>query len=769
MATVTRPRTPGPWTALVILAGLNLILFGDVLFNGGGRILSSEQNDLFLHFSVWRQFALDQLRQGHFPLWNPHYLCGSPFLGNFESALFYPLFWLGAWTGLPLALNLALISHVLLAGFFTFLWAQNRGLSFQGSLLAGIVFMWGGAFYLHLYAGHLPNLTVMSWAPLYLLALDKLLEEKGKTWFFWGVLSLSMQVLGGHPQYVYFTSILGIFYIAFSWRGKVVRTLGRLACIYIGASLITATQWGPGLEAYLESARSIPMDPDSAKAFSFPPENILTLFLPDLFGNLHSSPYWGRWYLWEVSLFMGLAPSILALVAVFAPQKDKSRMLALVGITFVLSLGAFTPLFAVLEWLPGLGGIRGFCKFDFLVALFLALFAGKGWDQLKDGTQPRRLAQWVLGAASLLFLTAWGIKGSMTEGEDGTWGRFFSGLPWLFKTVKAMDPEPRARYIQTAGEQAFHSLFWAGVLCLFFAVLCLARKWRPSLLYGVLFMAILELFLFARANRPTFEFHDLQSRFDQVRSLYQKDPGDYRVYGSANAAMGMGGYDIWEDEPMVPLRYAQFICRTQGIPEDKFFSTAPVFTHFNKIFSLVRLKYLLNWGPKGLESYPVPFQPLSRMSLMSRWEVVERGRTLDRLLDKDFDFREKVLLSKGPGLPVGKGKAEGRVEWKDLTTDSIEVTVEVPKPEILLVTDNYAKGWKVEVLADSSQREYEVMSGDHFLRAVPLPAGHHHFKMVYRPWTFAVGKWVSILSCLLFGAMFLSWRRSSRRPQGRST
>jgi hypothetical protein len=628
--------------------------------------------------------------------------------------------------------------------------------------------MWGGAFYLHLYAGHLPNLTVMAWAPLYFLALDKLLEDEGKSWLFLGVLALSMQVLGGHPQYVYFTSILGLFYVLLSSREKTIRSWTRFFSIYVGTALVTVAQWGPGLEAYMESARRIPMDPASAKAFSFPPENILTLFLPDLFGTLHSSPYWGRWYLWEVSLFMGMIPFVLAFLGLFKRGKERSKFVVLLVIAFILSLGAFTPLFMILEWLPGFKGIRGFCKFDFLVALFLALFAGHGWDQLKDGTQPRRLAQWVLGAASLLFLTAWGIKGSMGEGADGTWGRFFSGLSWLARTVKVMDPGPRTRYIQTAGEQAFQSLLWAGVLCLFFAALCLTRKWRPSLLYGVLFLAVLQLLFFARANRPTFEFRDLQNRSDQVRALYQKDPGDYRVYGSADAAMGMGGYDIWEDEPMAPLRYAQFLCRAEGIPENRFFSTATLFTHFNKTFSLVRLKYLLSWGSKGLETYPLPFQPFPRMSLVTRWEVAEGDRSLDRLLEKDFDLHGTILLPKEPGLPATKGKAEGRVEWKDLSTDSIEIVVEALKPEILLVTDNYAKGWKAMALADSSQQKYEVMPGDHFLRAIPLNNGHHHFLLAYRPLGFIVGKWVSILSCLLFVAMFLSWRRSSHRPQGRS-
>src|SRR5882724_11955019 len=56
---------------------LNVLLFGDVFWGEGHRMLSSSQADLFLHFAAWRQFAFDELRQGHLVLWNPHYLCGA--------------------------------------------------------------------------------------------------------------------------------------------------------------------------------------------------------------------------------------------------------------------------------------------------------------------------------------------------------------------------------------------------------------------------------------------------------------------------------------------------------------------------------------------------------------------------------------------------------------------------------------------------------------------------------------------------------------------
>src|SRR5579863_5350243 len=107
---------------------LNLFLFGDILWKGGDLVLSSSQADLFLHFVAWRQFAFDQLRHGHLTLWNPYYLCGAPFLGNFESGLLYPPNLIYLILPLGLAINTGIILHVFFAGFFTYLWANYRGL-----------------------------------------------------------------------------------------------------------------------------------------------------------------------------------------------------------------------------------------------------------------------------------------------------------------------------------------------------------------------------------------------------------------------------------------------------------------------------------------------------------------------------------------------------------------------------------------------------------------------------------------------------------------
>ncbi len=45
-------------------------------------------------FYPWRLFAARTMRSGELALWNPHQMCGYPFVGNGQSALFYPPNWL---------------------------------------------------------------------------------------------------------------------------------------------------------------------------------------------------------------------------------------------------------------------------------------------------------------------------------------------------------------------------------------------------------------------------------------------------------------------------------------------------------------------------------------------------------------------------------------------------------------------------------------------------------------------------------------------------
>lgn len=743
---------------------LNFFLFGDLFWKGSSQVLSSSQTDLYFHFAAWRQFAFEQLRQGHLALWNPHYLCGAPFLGGFEAALLYPPNWLHLILPLGPALNLSVVLHVVLAGFFTYLWAIHRGQHPLAAFTAGALFMWGGAYFLHLFAGHLPNLCAMVWAPLIFLSVDGLIEKVTARWIFLGIFAVSMQILAGHPQYVYFTVIIvGIYALAHLQDSPQKGGLAvSLIAIYGGAALLTAIQLWTGIEAFLECGRNIPIEFNSARSFSFPPENALTLFLPDFFGNLSNATYWGRWYLWEVSLYMGVVGSFLVILGLsFQASSKKWKLLMVAGIAFLFSLGAFTPLYRFFyEMVPLFKNFRGICKFDYLTALLMALLAGSGMDQLLRYKQiPRWTFLFALSTGIVLALGGTLVYLSAQNPGSGYWNEWFTSIQWLKKNLVLIGDAPRQTYVLQAGLQSAHALWIGGgtfLMVTLFLKLPVSSFQRSLALVG---LCLLELFIFARANRPTFDLSSLEKKFEAVRDFHFKNPGDYRVYGTGSASLVTGLDDIWEDEPMVLGRYGRFVCRSQNLSENQLFSVVPIFRKFPPQLGMLRLKYRIFMNEEPVRIAPFPFKDLPRMQLMNDFQVIPGSKQLlDEMFTDSFDASQRLFLESDP-LPLpAPGKVEGTVVWKDLSTDQIEITADLPKAELLLVTDNYSQGWHAKALSDSIQDRYQVMPADYFLRAIPLSQGKHHFILEYRPEIFKIGKWVSIVSGILYVVMLLGWR-----------
>jgi hypothetical protein len=212
---------------------------------------------------------------------------------------------------------------------------------------------------------------------------------------------------------------------------------------------------------------------------------------------------------------------------------------------------------------------------------------------------------------------------------------------------------------------------------------------------------------------------------------------------------------------MVPSRYAQFVCYSQGIAENRLFSVSPVFTHINQIFGLLRLKYLLSDDGARLNVQPLPYPVMPRMALIYHWSV-ERDSSIElkTITNKAFNPTRQVLLETEPRLSLEPQDKTPSLHWIDQSTDEVEVQAKTSHPCVLLVTDNYSSGWRAYSLPDSSQKDYSVLPGDYFLRAVPLKTGYHHFVLRYRPGIFDIGKWVSLLSCFLYVAILLHlWRR----------
>jgi len=765
--------------AAAILAALVLAAFPETLFAPGDLVLSKPHGDLQNQFVAWREFAFSQLRHGNLPLWNPHIYCGTPFLGGFQSGLLYPLNFGYLFLPLAKAINFGIALHVFLAGFFMCLWAKRRGLSFLACLFCGALWMFCGEHFLHVMAGHLDRLIATAWIPLLFLAIDGLFKERRAGWILLGVLTISMMILGGDPQYVFYTAVAAAIYCALCLVRAEKRTKIALGLVVLcaGGAAIGAVQLWTGIEATGESVRHAGGVPYwFASMFSFPPENFLTLLAPGFFGDVKHFNYWGRYYWWEMCLFIGVTGFLLAIYGAAAGDRARRRFsVTMALLLLILALGADTPLFrALYDWAPGFNRFRGMSKFSVLASAFLVMLAGIGLDRL---VRTAKVKRW-LAIAPICLAAALGIAAAWTSaaparGQPGT--LWWSAMRAVGDTgIHTREGDIRESYLPPslykdaafafeAQVRASMSLAVAAIPCAIagFALLLLRSSRKLALLLAI--VGISEMLLFAWSAETHFDLAECHPPF--LKSLFESHPGDYRVFHPAmvDSAMSFGACDIWGYSPLLPGRYAEYMAFSQGEDPD----TATSYLNFRSIpsvYKMFRLRYLIGTDDSLPIIQEVP-DPMPHVALIREYAVLTNRDAIFRAMSApSFDPARKVILEAEPDPKPAPSSEPEDVRVIESGTDFLKITAALDKPAILLVTDNYARGWRAGSLPGSSQSQYRVMPANYTLRAIPLSAGKHRILLEYMPTGFRVGRWISIASAALYLAA-VAWALAKHRKR----
>ncbi|MBI5796141.1 MAG: hypothetical protein HZA47_07510, partial [Planctomycetes bacterium] len=415
----TRAWSKYDWFAILTLFLLTLAYFYNVVVPDDSSVLSDQNMDTRHQLFYWRYFGFNTLAKGVLPLWNPYIYGGTPFVGGLQSAIFYPLNLIYLIFPIHVAINYSIILHVFLSGVFTYLYLRfiklnpkseivrqsahdevrnpqlySDTLSRSSCLVSSIIFMFCAPQIFHVYPGHLPNLCTMIWLPLILLFSELFIRNRNFLYAFFGGVAVAFNILAGHPQYFFYTAIAVTAYFIIriiqefgehkNWKYVGYHASGVFVIYTIGV-LLTAIQLLPAFEMIKHSTRQT-LSYEWVGQFSFAPENFITLFIPEFFGDSLKTPYWGRYYLWEMSLYVGIIPLILfALASFYNRNKFTKTFLIMALITAILALGKFTPLFKILYAIvPGFNMFRGNSKFIFIVAFSLSVLSGFGFEYLQN-------------------------------------------------------------------------------------------------------------------------------------------------------------------------------------------------------------------------------------------------------------------------------------------------------------------------------------------------------------------------------------------------
>ncbi|MDP7037630.1 MAG: YfhO family protein [Myxococcota bacterium] len=742
-------------TGVWLLLALVLILFADILMAPASHLLSQVNLDMDIQFLAWRSFGFSELAKGNLALWNPHIYSGTPFFAGAQSALLYPPNWLHLIMPLPAAINLNIILHVYLMGLCTYLWGRGHHLSILASTFMGTLVMLSGPFFLRIHSGHLPHLNVMPWFPLILLALDKMRNAFNFRWLMLGVFALVMQILAGHPQYTFYGALAALLYGFLSPEKTSYRhyLLGFVS-IYILGAACSAVQLLSILDATAESIRSQALSYDFASAFSLPPENFLTLFLPFGLGNEVQLPYQGRWYYWEACIYGGLISTLILLTTNPKTFRQNTKLYIMLGILILLILGAYTPLHLWLyQHMPGFDRFRSPAKFSIYFILFFALLCAQAFDRLKqDKNMPVHALTTGIFTA-LLYAFANFCKSSQ-------------GLVWAEEILLQMQasgetfhngaPAPTLEMVTGfISDHIYWQAFLATGLTLAFALPL--QRLRPTLILCLMVIEVLSVALPLRTTRPF--FYDYPAPW---RETLAQSPKDIRVFHdnsiAANQGMAFGSNDLWGYDPLVLKRYAQFMhFALAGHDPEQANQYLPKLS-FPPILNMLRAAYVFQ-NNKSEPVKPLP-DPLERLELIYKYTLpANDSALLNTLISADFNPKDMVLLEEEPDTKPTQAHVKNKVTIKQSDTDFFDAEIFLETPAIVLITDNYSKGWHAKDL--KGQQKYRMMRANYTLSAIALESGHHHIRVEYRPLAFRLGAWVSILSIvgLAFSALIISKRR----------
>ena len=128
-----------------------------------------------LQFVPWHRYAIELLRGGHLPLWNPLLGAGAPLLANYQSALLYPPNLLLLLTGPEYGHGLLVFLHLIWAGLGMRALARRLGMQPAGQMISALAFSLSG--YMVSRAGFISINHTAAWLPWLVMALDSFLDR----------------------------------------------------------------------------------------------------------------------------------------------------------------------------------------------------------------------------------------------------------------------------------------------------------------------------------------------------------------------------------------------------------------------------------------------------------------------------------------------------------------------------------------------------------------------------------------------------------------
>ncbi len=746
------------------LVGAALLAATCAFYPGAWLGRAPARGDVPTQFLPWKTALRDALSQGELPFWNPYTFCGAPLLANMQSAVLYPI----DLALLPLppgrAYGVSLALHALLAMAGAWLLARRLGADRDAALLPAVAYAYSGWNAIHLFAGNLLNLFSCAWVPwLWFVLLAEGWRRIAGT-----ALVVALMVLCGYPQTLFYALLLGLLLqlamgptygrtqaayedllpgkeipsprgssracreiaagraasdvltspirprierrrFASTWLGTALQGLGASVLGILWGLCLGAVQLAPTAMYLLQSGRSEPLPWMAATEFSLAPSHLICFLLPHCFGNQVDGTYTGHWWDWS-NPYAGVAVIVLAGIALLQLERRRKWPLAAVALlALLLSMGRYSGVYWLFyHAMPLADRFRAPVRFLPFTILCLGALAALAWTRMRSPSRRIQIALGLSGAGLLLSgRVVWSADIGLHPGRDIAWMLILAG-------------------------------------CSLWALALRRYRWSGTAL------ALLVVFDLAMLNRPFYPLGDADAAVASLARAFAAVPAGPEAdrvltppmrAGLHNLAIparrpNFSGYD-----PLYPGHFGWFV-KQLSKSCDAFEDSADTLTFPMRFgadvgdctpawsrLALFNVKYA--YTRHGLLELPaLPRAWVSHWVEATSWE-----ETLHQLFDlsEQPDWTAPVRCEYVQDVSATVDNGQDHVRIASYGYNRVEIDVNMAAPGVLVLADNWARGWRVRV--DGERRP--LLAVWEFLRGVLLDTGTHEVVFTYTPpgWT----------------------------------
>lgn len=674
---------------------------------------------------IWRKLAINQMKAGNLPLWNPYSFSGTPLLANVQSAPFYPLNILFVFLPFPFAWGVLVVLQIILANVFTYFFLRHIQVGKVASLIGSLSFVFSGFTIAWLEWNTLIHVAL--WLPLLLLSVEKLSKKITPTWIFLYLFASISQIFAGHLQILFYSQIVLHLYLL----AKVISLLKarNSSKIFIGEYLltillmdivalaVTAIAWIPAIQLIVHSAREFDQGSFLKDGWFIPWQNLIQFLIPDFFGHPSTLNYWGVWNYAEFVGYIGVGSFIFSLYSLFFVRSKKVLFFGtLIVVSLLLSLP--TPLSSLpYIWsVPFISSSQP-TRLLFIVDFSLSILAAFGVEEFLKAKNRKNM---------MVILLLVGLV-------------FFSAFSFLF-FFSSDNSTLSSLHVNISMRNILPPLFFFSVIS--FILLFPKTKRVAGYATGVLILfIIIDLFRFGWKFTP---FTPWQWLYPETRitKLIPKDIEKGRILATDSKIMppnfsgALQLFDISGYDPLYILEYGQLIASWErNAPDISPSAFNRILTPQNPhhfIANLLGVRYILSLkesndiddhliAQKGETYLYENNKAFPRVFLVhSLVRAKDSQDAIEKLYQNKENLREVGIVERDVKLESDPSYVDIGPHLEIYEAGRIRIQL-ATGGGFLILTDVYYPTWKVYI----DNKESELYRVDFALRGVVVPKGVH--------------------------------------------